>query len=184
MQKITYCVIDDTALPLLFTLGAEMQIAQRLGSVDRLFDVFAGGETEAEREIRLEIEKDMTPEQIAARDAETGEPLTLMDVLPFTIATLARQGQLYEGQKATFTEDWVTLHARPADIEPMTIALMKAIEAGLAMQHQSHADGEEDMVKAAIEKTDAAQRERPAAPPFPRANGRRAAEGSEPFVRG
>ena len=152
MQRITYCVIDDTTLPLLFTLGAEMQIAERLGSMERLFDVFGSGESEAEKEIRLEIEKGMTPEQIAARDAEAGKPLTLMDVLPFTLATLARQGQLYGGEKATFTEDWVTLHARPADIEPMTIALMKAIEAGLDMQHQSPAGGEEDMVKAALEK--------------------------------
>jgi len=152
MQKITYCVIDDTPLPLLFSLGAEMQIAQRLGSVDRLFDVFSGGETDAEREIRLEIEKGMTPEQIAARDAEACEPLDLLSVLPFTIATLARQGQLYQGEQASITEDWVALHARPADIEPMTLALLKAIEAGLAMQHHTQADGEEDMVKAALEK--------------------------------
>ncbi len=152
MRKITYCIIDDAQLPLLFTLGAEMEIADRLGSVDTLFDVFKGEESEAEREIRLEIEKGMTAEQLATRNADKPEGgVRLLDVLPFTIAVLARQGQQYLGEKPTITEEWLRLHARPADIEPLTLAMCKAISAGLTMQHQT-GSGDVDMVAEAIEK--------------------------------
>ena len=152
MRKITYCVIDDEPLPLLFTLGAEMQIAERMGSMDALFDFFKGEESAEERAIREEIEKGMTAEQIAKRDAaQQPNGGSLLEVLPFSIAMLARQGQMYLGEKATFTEEWLTLHARPADIEPMTLALCKAIGMGLDTRH--HTDNDEvDLVAEAIEK--------------------------------
>ncbi len=155
MQKITYCIIDETQLPLLFTLGAEMQIAERLGSTDMLFDLFRGEESEAEREVRLEIEKDMKPEEIEARDKREAEKQDrqkgLMDVLPFVISTLARQGQLYLGDPPTITEEWINLHARPADIEPMTLAMCKALSAGLDTRHKTEKD-DVDLVAEAIEK--------------------------------
>ncbi len=152
MRKIIHCLVDDTPLPLLFSLGAEMEIADRMGDVDALFDLFQPPEGEAERTVRLEIEKGMTPEQLAARDARTPKRgVSLMEVLPFAIATLARQGQLYQGEKATVTEAWVSLHARPADIEPMTLAMCKAIEAGLDTRHPA-GNGDVDLVAEALEK--------------------------------
>ncbi len=152
MRKITYCLVDDTQLPLLFTLGAEMQIAERLGSLDALFDVFAGEEDEAEQAVRAEIEKGMNTQQRARRDAEKAEGGTsLMAVLPFTIAVLARQGQLYLGDKPTITEDWVRLHALPADIEPMTLAMCKAISGGLDTRH-SLKNEDVDLVAESLQK--------------------------------
>ena len=55
MRKITYCLIDDIQLPMLFTLGAEMQIAERMGSLDALLNVFTGEEDEAEKTLRADI---------------------------------------------------------------------------------------------------------------------------------
>ena len=151
MRKITYCLVDDTQLPLLFTLGAEMQIAERLGSLSALFDVFKDAETEAEKELRLEIEKGMTAEQIAAREQAKENGASLLDILPFTIATLARQGQLYLGEPPTITEEWIHLHAAPSVIEPMTLAMCKAVGMGLTTLHELK-NGDVDLVAEGLQK--------------------------------
>jgi len=152
MRKITYCLIDDIQLPMLFTLGAEMQIAERMGSLDALLNVFTGEEDEAEKTLRAEIEKGMSVEQRAKREADKDEVgKSFVDMLPFTVAALARQGQLYLGEKPTITEEWIHLHAAPSDIEPMTLALCKAISNGLGTRHSLKQD-DVDLVAEGIQK--------------------------------
>ena len=109
-KKITYCLMDDVPIPLLFSLGACDQINDRLGDVDAFLDLFRAEESPEEKAIREEMERDMTPEEKQAQ-ARRKPSWRLGDVLPFAFATLAREGQRYLGEAVTITEDWVNLHA-------------------------------------------------------------------------
>ena len=53
-----------------------------------------------------------------------------------TVSQLGRQGQLYLGEPPTITEEWIHLHAAPSDIEPMTLAMCKAVGMGLTTLHE------------------------------------------------
>ena len=149
-KKITFCLIDDQAIPLLFSLGACDQLNDQLGDVDAFLDLFRGEESPEERAIREEIEQDMTPEERIERDARKHK-FTLDDVLPFAFSTLAREGQRYLGETPTITEEWLKLHASPSDIENMTIALVKALAQGMSTRHITDT-GEEDLVAKVLAK--------------------------------
>ncbi|MEG0766087.1 MAG: hypothetical protein RR482_00080 [Clostridia bacterium] len=151
MRKIIYTIIDDVQIPLLFTLGAQQRIAERMGSIDALFDMFDENESEEDRAIRAEIEAGMTDEQKAKCEKKQAKESDLFGVLAFCIATLAQQAQLYNGDKPTITEQWVEIHAAPCDTENLTVALCKAMGIGLTTIHDI-AGGETDLVAEALEK--------------------------------
>lgn len=149
-KKITYCLMDDVPIPLLFSLGACDQINDRLGDVDAFLDLFRAEESPEEKAIREEIERDMTPEEKQAQ-ARRKPSWRLGDVLPFAFATLAREGQRYMGEAVTITEEWVNLHASPGDIENMTLAVVKALAQGMSTRHIT-AEEEEDLVAKVLAK--------------------------------
>lgn len=149
-KKITMCLVDDQPVPLLFSLGACDQLNDRLGDVDTFLDLFRSEESPEEKAIREEIEQDMTPEEKLAQ--ENKKPAYgLNDVLPFVFATLAREGQRYQGEAVTITEDWVSLHASPGDIENLTLAVVKALALGMSTRHVP-AEEEEDLVAKVLAK--------------------------------
>lgn len=149
-KKITYCLVDDLSIPLLFSLGACDQLNDELGDVDAFIDLFRAEESPEEREIREEIERGMTPEEQQAKELSKPK-FKLDDVLPFAFTTLAREGQRYLGEAPTLNEEWVKLHASPGDIENMTLALCKALALGMSARHMTEAE-EEDLVAKVLQK--------------------------------
>ncbi len=160
MSKIVACVVDGKELHLLFSLAALNQINERLGDIDILFDAFRT-EREDERIVREQIMEALPPKEKAKRKlalearAKEGKRKTTQ-LLPFIIATMAAQGQLFEGERdhdKLITESWVESHTFPYDIEPLTVAMCTAISKGMKMSSsQGNADEAEDVVREQISK--------------------------------
>lgn len=146
-KRIVTLELDGRELPLLFSLGANIEIAERMGSVETLFDALHE-ETDEERTAREIIEANLP------KKAEQKKP-SLPEIVPFLTACLARQGQRYMGEtdKAQLiSEEWVELHAFPEDMPRMVEAVSEAIGNGLWMRHKSKGAEERDLVLEAIEK--------------------------------
>lgn len=142
-RKIAMLEIDGAALPLLFNLQAEFELADMYGSMDVIFDAVRG-ETAEEKLVR---------EQVEGKREE--EKFDLKRHLPEIVAVLARQGAEYLGDeeaKQKATEKWLMMHASPADVREMAEKMVEALYKGLKTQHGNRAEKEEDLVQAAIEK--------------------------------
>lgn len=146
MNKIISVTVDGRELPLLFSLQAETDLVEALGSMDVLFDSMRPHDAE----------DDEIAAAVAAQAKQRGEtPVeTLRDaarLVPLAIACLANAGWAYRDSDETITARWVAAHTVPADLELLSAAMVEAINAGLTMSHQA-GTGKRDLVLEQIEK--------------------------------